>query len=153
MIIGAGCRLTICGSIDQMITVDTVDSQQKSVRIDKWLWAVRVFKTRTKATEACCGGHVKIKGQNVKPSHGVREGEIIAAQIGPMTKTIKVLGLIEQRVSAAKAKAYSEDLTPPSEYQKPREPIALPFMFRPKGQGRPTKKDRRAWEKLKLDQG
>jgi ribosome-associated heat shock protein Hsp15 len=133
--------------------VNIETGQQQSVRIDKWLWAVRVYKTRTQATDACRGGHVKINGQNVKPSHEVRPGEIITAQVGPITRTTKVLGLIEQRVGAAVAKLHAEDLTPPSEYQKPREPVLLPFMFRAKGQGRPTKKDRRAWARIRLGEG
>jgi ribosome-associated heat shock protein Hsp15 len=132
--------------------VNQLNDQQQMVRIDKWLWAVRVYKTRTQATDACRGGHVKINGQNVKPSHEVRPGEVITAQLGPVTKTIKVLGLIEQRVGAAIAKLHAEDLTPPAEYEKAREPVQVPYMFRPKGQGRPTKKDRRAWERLGTDQ-
>jgi ribosome-associated heat shock protein Hsp15 len=118
-----------------------------SVRIDKWLWAVRIYKTRSQATDTCRGGHVKINGHPVKPSHDVKLNEIIAAQTGHFTKTVKVLGLIEQRVSAAAAKAFAEDLTPPSEYQKTKGPDFRPLFFRPKGLGRPTKKDRR-----KLDQ-
>jgi ribosome-associated heat shock protein Hsp15 len=120
----------------------------QSVRIDKWLWAVRVYKTRTQAADACRGGHVKIEGQKVKPSRDVRLNDILTAQVGAITKTVKVLGLIEQRVSAAAAKAFAEDLTPPSEYQKTREPCPLPVFVRPKGSGRPTKKDRRALRTL-----
>ena len=118
-----------------------------SVRIDKWLWAVRIYKTRSQAAEACRGGHVKIGGQPVKPAHDVKLNEIIAARTGHLTKTVKVLGLAGQRVSAAAAKAFVEDLTPPSEYQKTKEPNYQPLFFRPKGLGRPTKKERR-----KLDQ-
>ena len=119
-----------------------------AVRIDKWLWAARVFKTRSLAIEACRGGHVKIDGQAVKPARDVRIGEIITATIGPMTKTVKVLGLIDKRVGAAAVKEFACDLTPPSEYEKTREPVYQPLLLRPKGMGRPTKKDRRALEKF-----
>lgn len=114
------------------------------VRIDKWLWAVRVFKTRSLATDACRNGRVTIAGQPVKPSREVRIGEIIVVQKDELTRTFKVLGLLEQRVGAPKAKEFVEDLTPPSEFQKKREPNFLPPIYRPKGAGRPTKKDRRA---------
>lgn len=115
-----------------------------AVRIDKWLWAVRVFKTRSLATDACRNGRVTIAGQPVKPSREVRIGETIVVQKDEMTRTFKVLGLLEQRVGAPLAKQYVEDLTPPSEFEKKREPNYLPPMHRPKGAGRPTKKDRRA---------
>jgi ribosome-associated heat shock protein Hsp15 len=114
------------------------------VRIDKWLWAVRVFKTRSLATDACRNGRVTIGGQPVKPSRDVRIGETIVVQKDVMTRTFKVLGLLEQRVGAQVAKEFVEDLTPASEFEKKREPNLLPPMYRPKGAGRPTKKDRRA---------
>lgn len=90
---------------------------------------------------------MKINGHNVKPSHEVRPGEIIHAQVGALSRTVRVLGLIEQRVGAAAVPAYAEDLTPPDEYAKKREPIHPQVFFRPKGAGRPTKKDRRDLEK------
>ena len=118
-----------------------------SVRIDKWLWAVRVFKTRSQASEACRAGHVKIGGQHVKPSRSAKIGETITAQVGQLNRTVKVLGLLEQRVSAKVAAQFMEDLTPPEEYQKRHEEQA-PVAFRPKGSGRPTKKDRRLWDNI-----
>ena len=114
------------------------------VRIDKWLWAVRVFKTRSLATDACRNGRVTIGGQPTKPSRDVRIGETIVVQKDEMTRTFKVLGLLEQRVGAQVAKEYVQDLTPASEFEKKREPNFFPPMYRPKGAGRPTKKDRRA---------
>lgn len=113
------------------------------VRIDKWLWATRVFKTRSQACAACRAGHVKVAGQPVKPAHNVKAGEIISAVVGPITRTVKVLGLLEQRVAGKVVPEYLEDLTPPEEYQKRREPAQQPLLFRPKGAGRPTKKERR----------
>ena len=114
------------------------------VRIDKWLWNVRVFKTRSLATDACRNGRVTIGGKLVKPSREVRIGETIVVQKDERTRTFKVLGVLEQRVGAKIAKDYVEDLTPASEFEKKREPNFLPPMYRPKGAGRPTKKDRRA---------
>jgi ribosome-associated heat shock protein Hsp15 len=113
------------------------------VRIDKWLWAVRVFKTRSQASAACRAGHVKIAGQLVKPAHGVKPGEIISAVVGPITRTVKVLGHLEHRVAGKVVPQFMEDLTPPEEYQKRHEPAQQPVLLRAKGLGRPTKKDRR----------
>lgn len=115
-----------------------------SVRLDKWLWAVRLYKTRTAAAEACNGGKVQIKGLHVKPSRNVHVGDIIVAGCSEIIKTSKVIGLIEKRVGAKLVKNYLEDLTPASEYEKLKEKSETPFLFRPKGAGRPTKKDRRS---------
>jgi ribosome-associated heat shock protein Hsp15 len=118
------------------------------LRIDKWLWAVRVYKTRTLAAEACRGGHVKIGGDAVKASREIHISETIDARAGVVNRTVKVLGLIERRVGAAAVKAFMEDLTPPEEYQKARAAAMQPVFTRPRGAGRPTKKDRRDIEKL-----
>jgi ribosome-associated heat shock protein Hsp15 len=114
-----------------------------SVRIDKWLWAVRLFKSRSLATAACQAGHVKIAGQSVKPSREVRVGEVIAAQTGRVQRSVRVLALLEHRVGAKLVPECLEDLTPPEEYERARreaEPALLQF---PKGWGRPTKRQRR----------
>lgn len=113
------------------------------VRIDKWLWAVRVYKTRSLATQACRAGHVKVESKVVKPSHCVKFGEVITAQLGLLLRTVKVLALLDRRVGAKVVAQFMEDLTPPEEYQKPRDPQLRPLFERPKGAGRPTKKDRR----------
>ena len=86
------------------------------VRIDKWLWAVRLYKTRSLATTACRAGHVKMKGENVKPSHSVKVGQVFAARIGEINRTFKVLGLLEKRVGAKLVEQHLEDLTPAAEY-------------------------------------
>lgn len=114
-----------------------------SVRIDKWLWAARLYKTRTIAAEACNAGKVRIQDQPIKPSRSLRIGEIVRAVTGDITRTVKVLNLVEKRVGAKLVPEILEDLTPASEYEKPRDPNFAPFVFRPKGSGRPTKKDRR----------
>jgi len=119
-----------------------------SVRIDKWLWAVRLYKTRSLATNACRLGRVTIAAQPVKPSRDVRINEVIVAQTGEITRTVKVIALLEQRVGAQLVPQYAEDLTPASEYSKPREPYLQPLFHRPKGLGRPTKKERRQIDKL-----
>jgi ribosome-associated heat shock protein Hsp15 len=120
----------------------------QSVRLDKWLWAARIFKTRTQAADACRNGRVTIGGQPVKPSREVKIGDVILSHTDDFTRTIKVIALLERRVGGAAAKEFAEDLTPPSEYEKRRQPVLQPLFFRPKGMGRPTKKDRRAMGKL-----
>ncbi len=114
-----------------------------SVRLDKWLWAVRVFKTRALACAACRQGHVTISGQAAKPSREVRANEVVVVRKDNLTRQFKVLQLLDHRVSAPKARGYVEDQTAPSELAKPRQPDFRPFLFRPKGSGRPTKKERR----------
>ena len=114
-----------------------------SVRLDKWLWAVRVYKTRSQATEACRSGHVKIGDASVKPAREVRLQEVITVRLENLTRTLRVIGLIERRVSGTLAKESAEDLTPPAEYEAAREAAHQASLIRPKGLGRPTKKDRR----------
>lgn len=116
------------------------------VRVDKWLWAVRLFRTRTAATAACSAGKVFINGQRAKPSREVRIGDTIVADNGDVTRTVKVVAFLGQRVGAKLVSDYAEDLTPASEYEKRREPNLTPVSLRPRGAGRPTKKDRRQWE-------
>ncbi len=119
-----------------------------SVRVDKWLWAVRVFKSRSLAATACREGRVTIAGQTVKASREVRIQDLIQAKTGDITRTLKVLCLLEQRVGAQAAREFMEDITPPSEYEKRKDPALQPIFFRPKGAGRPTKKDRRTLGKI-----
>jgi ribosome-associated heat shock protein Hsp15 len=119
-----------------------------SVRIDKWLWAIRLFKTRSLATEACRHGRVTVGGQPVKPSRDVKVNDLIVAKTGEITRTVKALALVENRVGAQLVANYAEDLTPAAEYEKPRERYLQPMFTRPKGAGRPTKKDRRQMDKF-----
>lgn len=116
------------------------------VRIDKWLWAVRLFKTRSLAAAACAAGKVKIADHPVKAARDVHIGEVITAATGEITRTVKVLGIVERRVGAKLVPDLLEDLTPPAEYAKQRERSLLPGVLRPKGSGRPTKKDRRTMD-------
>jgi ribosome-associated heat shock protein Hsp15 len=119
------------------------------VRIDKWLWAVRLYKTRSIATTACRAGHVKMNGDNVKPSHSVRCGQVFSVHIGDLNRTVKVIGLLEKRVGARLVDQYLEDLTPAAEYLRASQDRELPQApRRAKGTGRPTKKERRDLEQL-----
>jgi ribosome-associated heat shock protein Hsp15 len=115
----------------------------ETVRIDKWLWAVRVYRTRTLAADACRQGKVTIAGQAVKPSRDIRINDVIVAKTGTITRTVRALKLLEQRVGAQAAKESAEDLTPAEEYEKPKEPMLQPLFQRLRGAGRPTKKERR----------
>ena len=121
----------------------------KGIRIDKWLWAVRLFKTRSLASEACRTGKVKISGQVIKPSHDLKPGEVITLSFPPIVKTVKVAELISNRVSAKLVPGFMEDLTLEEEYQKLKRDSQVNFEFRERGIGRPTKRERREIEYLK----
>ena len=115
------------------------------VRLDKWLWAVRLFKTRSMAITACTNGRICIQGNPVKPSRSVKEGDVITAVVNGLMRTVRVLKTIHQRVGADRVPEVLEDLTPPEVYQAAQEARALGgFIPRPRGLGRPTKRDRRA---------
>jgi ribosome-associated heat shock protein Hsp15 len=118
----------------------------EGVRIDKWLWAVRVYKTRSLAAENIRNGRVTIGGQVVKASRDVKINDIIVVNSPPLTRTVKVLQLLHNRVSAKLVADNMEDLTPQSEYDKLKMPKESFYVFRPRGSGRPTKKDRRELE-------
>lgn len=113
------------------------------VRADRWLWAVRLYKTRSLAGAACEAGHVKINGHPCKPARTVRVGDVLNAFAGGIQRTVKVLGVLENRVGAKLVAQHLEDLTPAAEYEKAREKQFAPVGIRPKGAGRPTKKERR----------
>ena len=120
----------------------------EDVRIDKYLWAIRVFKTRTDATDACKGGKIRVNGLDLKPSRGVRVGDVIVARKGPVSYTYKVLKLVDKRQGAKLVPDYAENLTPQEELDKLRAPVETFFLKRDRGAGRPTKKDRRQMEML-----
>ena len=116
------------------------------MRLDQWVWALRLYKTRTLAAEAIKGGHVKINGSAAKPAHEVKPGELVTARIGIMTRTLRVLDAPHSRVSAKLVVQFANDLTPPEEFDKQRVFATRPPGMRPKGAGRPTKRDRRLLE-------
>lgn len=119
-----------------------------SVRLDKWLWAVRLFKTRSVAADACRHGRVTINGQPGKPSREVRINDIVVVLTDELTRRFKVLQPLHTRVGAQKVREFAEDQTPPPALQTPRDSNPGPFAARPKGSGRPTKKERRQIERL-----
>ena len=113
------------------------------VRIDKYLWSIRVYKTRSEATDACKGGKVRLNGADIKPSRSVKVGDTIVARKGVVSYTYKVVALIDKRQSAKSVPIYAENLTPQEELDKLRAPVETFFLKRDRGAGRPTKKDRR----------
>ncbi len=122
------------------------------LRIDKWLWAVRIFKTRSKASDACRGGKILIDKVAVKASRTIRPGEVVEVKQPPIMRRFRVLGLAPKRVSAKLAINLVEDITPAEELEKlkmyRRDPVSVIFGARGKGAGRPTKKERRVLDKL-----
>jgi ribosome-associated heat shock protein Hsp15 len=122
-----------------------------TVRLDKWLWAVRVYKTRTDAADACRGSAVRVNGNIAKPSAKIRIGDTVVARTKALTRTLYVLDLTEKRIGAPRVPEFLEDRTPESEHEAAREKRNNARLFSHKGhggQGRPTKKDRRDIEKL-----
>lgn len=113
-------------------------------RIDKWLWAARIFKTRSLAADACKSGRVTLNGAQVKPSRTVKEGDEVGVKKSPVTYTFRVKQAIEKRVGAKLLPDILEDITMPDQYEILEMQRISGFVGRAKGTGRPTKKDRRA---------
>ena len=113
------------------------------LRIDKYLWAIRAFKTRTLATDACKAGRVKLDGNNVKASHEVKIGETYHVSKGTERRQLKVTGLLYNRVDAKTAVNFYEDVTPVEHTQVFKSMFDSPLLRRDRGAGRPTKKERR----------
>ena len=113
-------------------------------RIDKWLWAARVYKTRTLASDACKNGRITINGALAKPSRTVKVGDQVGVKKSPITYTFRVLQAIEKRVGAKLLPEVSENITPPEQYELLEMNRISGFIDRARGTGRPTKKDRRA---------
>lgn len=121
-------------------------SAPESVRLDKWLWAVRLFQTRPLAAAACEAGRVRVNGQPAKPARRVHPGELITADNGSVLRTVKVRALLEQRVGAPRVAEFLEEAAPPELLRAAGEPKLPPPFVRSKGAGRPTKKERRSFE-------
>lgn len=115
-------------------------------RVDKWLWAVRIFKTRSIAADACKKGRVLINNALAKPARMVKENDIVSVKKPPITYSFKVLQTIDKRVGAKLVPEMMLNVTPPSEYELLEITKASGFIDRSKGMGRPTKKDRRVME-------
>jgi ribosome-associated heat shock protein Hsp15 len=117
-----------------------------AVRLDRWLWAARLFKSRSLAHAACDGGKVDVNGQAGKPSRAVRVGDRVQVTQGEWRRDLLVTGLAERRGPAAEARGLYEDRSPPP----PPRPLRLPPpVLRPRGLGRPTKRARRAQDRLR----
>ncbi len=120
----------------------------EEVRLDKYLWSIRVYKTRSEATTACNGGKVRLNGSDVKPSKAVKVGDVIVVRKGPVTYTYKAISLVDKRQGPKLVPQYAENLTPQEELDKLRAPVETFFLKRDRGAGRPTKKDRRQMDEL-----
>lgn len=120
-------------------------------RVDKWLWAMRVFKTRTIATDACKKGRVMIGGTAVKPSRMIKTGDVIDVRKPPITYTFRVKGVTGNRLGAKLVPGYLENITSPEQYELLEMTKISGFVDRRKGLGRPTKKDSREMSRFKED--
>lgn len=121
------------------------------VRVDKWLWAMRVFKTRTIATEACKKGRVTICGTPVKPSRTVKQGDVVEVRKPPITYSFRVKDVTQNRLGAKLVENYLENITPKSQYDILEMARISGFVDRRKGLGRPTKRDQRDLSRFKED--
>ena len=124
---------------------------QTEVRIDKWLWAVRLFKTRSMATDACKKGKILVNGSTTKPSKMIKTEDVIGIKKTPITFSFKVLALTERRMGAKIVPDYLKDVTPESELQILELNKLSGFVDRARGTGRPTKKDRRELDTFTFD--
>jgi len=122
---------------------------EQNLRIDKWLWAVRIFKTRSQAAEACKKGKILIDDVQVKPSRVIKVGEIVFLKRPPVTYQFKVLGLLGKRQAASIVKDYVKDITPEEEKLKLDMQRYEGYELRDRGIGRPTKRERRLIDVLK----
>lgn len=113
-------------------------------RIDKWLWAARIFKTRSLAADACKNGRVTFNGSTIKPSRMIKEGDTVHVKKSPITYSFKVLKAVEQRVGAKLIPEIYENVTDPKQYELLEMSRISGFVDRARGTGRPTKKERRA---------
>ncbi|HHU97336.1 MAG: RNA-binding S4 domain-containing protein [Bacteroidota bacterium] len=120
----------------------------EEVRVDKWLWAVRIFKTRTIAADACKKGRVMIDQVAVKPSRNIRVGDVIEVRKAPITFSFKVLALADKRMGAKLVSQFMENITPPEQYEILELNKISGFVDRQRGTGRPTKKERRDLEQF-----
>jgi ribosome-associated heat shock protein Hsp15 len=116
----------------------------ESTRVDRWLWAVRLTKTRSDAAAACRGGHVRVNDRPAKPATTVSPGDEVRARVGDTTKVVEVVRVIQKRVGAADAATCLIDRTPP-----PPPVVAAPVARRERGAGRPTKRERRVLDKFR----
>lgn len=131
-----------------MSSPSTDPADAGTARLDRWLWALRVFKTRPLATEACRRGAVEIGGIAAKPARTVHAGEIVTVRLGEMTRTLRVIDAPRSRVGAKLVAQFCTDLTPPAEFERQQERGLQRVLTREKGAGRPTKKERRVIDRF-----
>ena len=124
-------------------------AEKHTTRIDKWLWAVRIFKSRALATAACVGGKVKIDGTTVKASRNIQKSDIIQVRMGVVKYLYKVQRIANKRMGAKLVENFMQDLTPDKELVKLRSAQKQPLQTRANGQGRPTKRERRNMDKFR----
>ena len=129
------------------IRLDT-EPARGAARLDKWLWAVRLFKTRALATAAINAGSVEVNERPAKPAREVHAGEIVTVRQGLILRTLRVVAAPPSRVGAKLVPEYCTDLTPAPEFEKLREQRMQQVLAREKGSGRPTKRDRREVDRL-----
>ena len=122
----------------------------KQVRVDKWLWAIRIYKTRNQASEACRKGKIIIDDQVVKPSRILKPGDVVHVKKPPVIYAYRVKNLLGKRLSSRLVQEYFENITPESELEKLKVKETF-IMVRDRGSGRPTKKERRTMDKLSGD--
>ena len=124
-------------------------AEKHTTRIDKWLWAVRIFNTRSLASKACAGGKVKIDGTAVKSSRNIKKNDIVQVRKGIIKYVYKVLQIAEKRMGAKLVPDFLEDMTSVEELAKLESAQKQPIQTREKGQGRPTKRERRIMDKFR----
>ena len=121
--------------------------EESRARVDKWLWAVRIFKSRSQAAQACKSGDVLIRGKRVKPSQVIRAGDAVETNRDGWVRQIEVVTPIERRVGAKLAVNFYKDFSPEGGRKNRVKRIEEGIAFRARGEGRPTKRDRREWER------
>ena len=126
-----------------------MENKEEPIRMDKWLWAARLFKTRSLAADAIKGGKVKVDDNPVKPSREVKVGDVIQVQIEQLHKVVEVKTVVKNRVSPKQVPEVYNDLTPKEEYERIEFMHAYKAEWRDRGAGRPTKKERRMIERMK----
>lgn len=127
---------------------ENIDFMAEQARIDKWLWAVRIYKTRSIAAEACKKGHVSIGDRTAKPAHNIRVGDIVNVKKAPITYSFRVLKCAENRVGAKLVPELMENITSQEQYEILEMSRISGFVDRARGTGRPTKKERRDLEQF-----
>ena len=132
--------------------INKVLTSNKEARIDKWLWAARIFKTRSIASQACKKGQVSLRGTQLKPSRMVRVGDVISVRKPPITYSFKILQAIENRVGAKLLPEVLENVTSPEQYELLEMSKISGFVDRARGTGRPTKKKRRSLDAFAMEE-